>query len=368
LPEARLGGWVQCLSTAFDSGLILLDDQGEVSLINEVAVKLLGKDLAALSEAWPELQETISQQHSADLWDEGGEVEVTLPSGADGEDHHFLLDVVPVDFEDCRGHLLQVQDCAAVQAAELDRLLASQMHSISRLYRSMAHDLRSPLNAMVVNLELLGDTVRPDATGEDLVPRRRRYVGVLKEEMERLNQRVQAFLSQTAPADGIRHREFDLAAMIRDMALFVEPQADKQKTELELKLPEGPLKVHGNPDTLRQAILCLLVNALEALDGQEEREGGGRIEIGAHLLGEELALWIADDGPGIPTAIADNVFQLHFTTKDKGSGIGLHVARDVIEDHGGALSLARPDEAGPGTVFKIRLPVHSDEPSKESCS
>lgn len=348
---------------------MLLDEKGDVSLVNQVAVKLLGRGLDDLTEDWPQIRERISEQSSADLWKDGGEAEVTLSSGRDGEDHRFLLDVVPVDFEDCRGHLIQVQDCAAVRAAELDRLLASQMHSISRLYRSMAHDLRSPLNAMVVNLELLGDTVRPDAEGEDLKARRQRYVGVLKEEMERLNKRVQAFLSQTAPADGSKHRKFDLAAMIREMALFVEPQADKQKTGLELALPEGPLPVHGNPDTIRQSLLSLLVNALEALDGQERPEGdGGRVEIGAHALGEEVALWIADDGPGIPAAIAEDVFELHFTTKEHGSGIGLRVARDTFEAHGGELTLARPDEAGPGTVFKIRLPVHSEEPSKESCT
>ncbi len=365
MPEAHLGGWVQCLSTAFDSGLILLDENGEVALVNQVAVNLLGKRLEELAEKWPEIRQNISEQHSPELWKLGGEAEVTLPA-ADGKDHRFLLEVVPVDLEGCKGHLLQLTDGPAVQAAERDRLLASQMNSISRLYRSMAHDLRSPLNAMVVNLELLGDAVLPDASGEDLEARRRRYVRVLKEEMERLNKRVQAFLSQTAPADGSRRREFDLSAMIRDMVLFVEPQASKQNTELELKLPDGPTNVYGNPDTIRQAILCLVVNALEALDSQDRPDGAGRIEIGVHDLGDEIALWIADDGPGIPEAIADSAFDLHVTTKENGSGIGLHVAREVIEDHGGELTLARPDEAGPGTVFKIRLPAHSEEPPKES--
>lgn len=367
MPEAHLGGWVQCLSTAFDSGLILLDEKGEVSLVNQVAVKLLGKSLEELAEEWPEIHQNISRQHSPELWEKGGEVEVTLPA-AEGRDHRFLLDVVPVDLEGCKGHLLQIRDSPAVQAAERDRLLASQMNSTSRLYRSVAHDLRSPLNAMVVNLELLGDAVGPDASGEDLEARRQRYVRVLKEEMERLNKRLQAFLSQTAPADGTRRREFDLSEMIRDMALFVEPQANKQNTELELKLADDPMNWYGNPDKIRQAVLCLVVNALEALDSQDRPDGGGRVEIGAHDIGDEIALWIADDGPGIPEAIADHVFDLHVTTKENGSGIGLHVARDVIEDHGGELTLARPGEAGPGTgaVFKIRLPAHSEEPPKES--
>ena len=364
--QAGLGGWVQCLSTAFDSGLILLDEKGEVSLINRVAERLLGRDLAILRRDWPALRREIDRQADVVLWDTGGEADVVLPKlDDDPSPHRYQLRVVSVNVEDCRGHLIQVQDLLAVRAIEQDRVLANQMRSISHLYRSMAHDLRSPLNAMVVNLELLGDAVASGASGDDLEARRQRYVRVLKQEMDRLNQRLLGFLSQTAPARSDQQREFDLVPMIREMVLFVEPQASKQKADLEMRLPEEPLRVHGNPDTLRQTLLALTVNALAALEG-EEREGGGRIEIGAQGVGDDIVLWVADDGPGIPDEIVDHVFDLHFTTKEDGSGIGLHVAREAIESHGGELSLVRRDEPGAGTLFQIRLPARSENHSKES--
>jgi len=351
-----MNGWVRCLSSALDSGLLLLDEEGELSLINERTLALLDCDESSLVAAWPQLRQRIEAQHSQDLWTAGrAEVEVDLPIGENGgSERRFLLEIVPVDVEDCRGHVVQIRDYAEVSRAERDLLLASQMHSISALYRSMAHDLRAPLNAMVVNLELLADSVAPGVRQRpDLEERRRRYVRVLKEEMGRLNRHLLAFLSQSAPAlDG--WSRFDLVPMLREMALFVEPQASKQGTQLELDLPDEGLEVEGRPDAIRQAVLSLVVNALEAVEPQD----AGRVEVGLRSRGDAAVLWVGDDGPGIPPTAAAKIFDLHYTTKRDGSGIGLHVARAVIERHSGTLTLARAEdpELQRGALFELVLP------------
>jgi signal transduction histidine kinase len=243
-------------------------------------------------------------------------------------------------------------------------LLASQMHSISALYRSIAHDLRAPLNAMVVNLELLGDSVEPGTPqrpGTD--ERRQRYVRALKEEMARLNRQLQAFLAQTSPAvDGVR--PFDLVPLLREMELFVEPQAAKQKTELVFDLPEEAVEIEGSADQLRQAVVSLVVNALEAV----ERDGS--VEVGLRPERGHALLWVADDGPGVPAEIAERLFHLHLSTKPGGSGIGLHVARTVVERHGGSLRLAPTEtEDGdaplPGARFEISLPTRAARAAEE---
>lgn len=357
-------------------GVILLDGSGSPILANPRCHALLAVEEAQLQAEWPELRRRIEEKAGPDLWNEGRrEVEIELPpktgSGND-EPRAFHLEVMPIAMDDCTGHLIQVQDCEDRRRDLYDRLLASQMHSLSRLYRSTAHDLRAPLNAMVVNLELLGDAVEPGAQGDDLEARRQRYVRVLKEEMERLTRQLHAFLSQSAPVSRSRRREFDLVEMVEEMVLFVEPQANKQKTHLKVKVPSEPVKISGSQDQIRQTLLSLMVNALEAVGDRMGSDEPGEVEVGVHQVGEEVALWVADNGSGVDPRVAEDIFDLHFTTKEAGSGIGLHVARQVIEDHGGELTLAAPDAAragssDTGSLFKIRLPIRSAQASEESC-
>jgi signal transduction histidine kinase len=360
-----LNGWVRCLSSALDGGLLLLDEEGNLSLVNQRGLDLLGREEEQLHAEWPALRRLIEEQRTDGVWSGGeSEHEVALPVGGDGGHKDFLLEIVPVDVDECRGHVVQLRDLTEVRATERDMLLASQMHSISALYRSMAHDLRAPLNAMVVNLELLGDSVAPGAKKRpDVEERRRRYVRVLKQEMGRLNRHLQAFLSQTAPAiDGTRR--FDLVPLLAEMELFVEPQASKQRTALAFDLPAEAVEVDGSADQVRQAVLSLVVNALEALAGRE----GGRVVVGVRRHDGEALLWVEDDGPGVPAEVAERVFDLHFTTKGDGSGIGLHVARAVVERHGGTLTLTRRDgpAAADGARFEISLPTRAAEAAEET--
>jgi signal transduction histidine kinase len=361
-----LNGWVRCLSSALDGGLLLLDENGALSLVNQRGLDLLGRDEAQLQAEWPELRRRIDEQRPDGVWSGGeSEHEVALPVGGDGGQREFLLEIVPVDVDECRGHVVQLRDLTEVRATERDMLLASQMHSISALYRSMVHDLRAPLNAMVVNLELLGDSVAPGATTRpDVDERRRRYVRVLKEEMGRLNRHLQAFLSQTTPAALYGARRFDLVPMLAEMELFVEPQASKQKISLAFDLPAEAVEVDGSADQVRQAVLSLVVNAFEALAGR----AGGRVEVGVRRRGGEALLWVEDDGPGVPAEAAGRVFDLHFTTKGDGSGIGLYVARAVVERHGGTLTLTRRDgpAAAGGARFEISLPTRAAEAAEET--
>jgi signal transduction histidine kinase len=359
--------WIRCLSATLDSGLLLLDEDGGLSLVNQRGLDLFGRGEDELKAAWPRLRRRIEEQRSAEVWETAeSAVEVVLPVGGDGggEERDFLLEIVAVDRDDCRGHMVQVRDLGEVRRAEQDLLLASQMHSISALYRSIAHDLRAPLNAMVVNLELLGDSVEPGTPqrpGTD--ERRQRYVRVLKEEMARLNRQLQAFLAQTSPAvDGVRR--FDLVPLLREMELFVEPQAAKQKTELVFDLPEEAVEIEGSADQLRQAVLSLVVNSLEAV----ERDGS--VEVGLRPERGHALLWVADDGPGVPAEIAERLFALHVSSKPGGSGIGLHVARTVVERHGGRLRLAPAETDGgdaplPGARFEISLPIRAARAAEE---
>jgi len=345
--------WVKCLSSRLDLGLLLVGEDGELDLASDHAAALLGLDEDEDGERWRELRDRIAAAAGTDVWRTGRRTETELEVETDGETRRLAFDVLAVDEDDCRGHIVLVRDAGEAAALGRDLRMASQMRSLSRLYRSMAHDLRAPLNAMVVNLELLQDAVAPGAAGENLAERRRRYARVLKEEMERLNRYLQAFLTQTAP-ESEGSRRLDLRQQLADLVQFVEPQARKQKVELDPELPDRQIWVYGSADQLRQAVLGLVVNALEA---QPE---GGWIGIGLEETDGRVRVWVEDEGPGIPPRYRAQIFAMHFTTKDGGSGIGLSVARDVAERHGGDLTVGSA-EPGEGTRFTLDLPAAPPE-------
>lgn len=345
--------WVKCLSSRLDLGVLLVGEDGELDLASDQAVALLGLDEGEEAAQWRQLRDRIADAAGADAWRAERPSEAELEVEVDGGARQLTFDVLPVDEDDCHGHIVMVRDAGEAQAVERDRRMASQMRSLSRLYRSMAHDLRAPLNAMVVNLELLQDAVAFDARGDNLDERRRRYARVLKEEMERLNRYLQAFLTQTAP-ESEGSRRLDLRQQLADLVQFVEPQAKKQKVELDPELPDRQVWVYGSADQLRQAILSLVVNALEV------QPDGGWIGIGLEEADGRVRVWVEDEGPGIPPRHRDQIFAMHFTTRDGGSGIGLTVARDIAERHDGTLKLSGA-EPGEGTRFTLDLPAAPPE-------
>lgn len=345
--------WVKCLSSRLDLGLLLIGEDGELDLASDQAAALLGLDEGEQHAQWRQLRDRIADASGIDVWRSERPAEAELAVDVDGEGRRLTFDILPVDEDDCHGHIVLVRDAGEAKAVERDRRMASQMRSLSRLYRSMAHDLRAPLNAMVVNLELLQDAVAPGASGENLDERRRRYARVLKEEMERLNRYLQAFLTQTAP-ESEGDRRLDLRQQLADLVQFVEPQAKKQKVELDPELPDRQAWVYGSADQLRQAVLSLVVNALEV------QPDGGWIGIGLEEADGRVRVWVEDEGPGIPPRYREQVFGMHFTTRDGGSGIGLSVARDIAERHHGTLRLTGA-EPGEGTRFTLDLPAAPSE-------
>ncbi len=221
--------------------------------------------------------------------------------------------------------------------------LASQMSSLAGLYPGVVHDLKSPLNALVVNLELLKSSVSesPD------VERQRRYVRILDEELMRLNGAIERLLPAAAPPSEARGR-FDLGQVVREVQALLAPRARQQRVTLEIALQDAPLWLEGWRDRVKQALLSIAVNGLEAMPE------GGTLEIRATPTGEGATLSISDSGPGMAEGLDDRAFDLYTTTKEGHRGVGLFVARQVIESSSGTLthSAAQPR----GCRFDLALP------------
>ena len=198
----------------------------------------------------------------------------------------------PLAEEEHQGFLYLLRERMALDALETDLLLASQLRALSRVYRAVTHDLKAPLHAMVLNLDRLQVALRRGEGAEE-AEKTQGYLDVLREELERLDRSLVALLAETTPA-GSGREEFDVRAMIQEIERLLLPQARLQHVALEAQLPGTAVRIAGQRDRLKQAILNVAINALDAMSD------GGELEMVVEALPEEAEVRISDTGPGIP--------------------------------------------------------------------
>jgi signal transduction histidine kinase len=330
-------------------GVVLLRRDRQVDYASERALELFGAaDEAAFRTTW-----------EASVAGVVGTALALPPTGRDGS-WSVLLDVPSapgrrlhaelhrLEAEGGDDHLLLLSDPRALDALEADARLARQLEGLARVYRTMAHELKAPLSAMMINLDLLHESL---TQGEAALPgrevRQQKYVDVLRDELLRLNRSLYSILTQTLP--DAKPQRFDLGASLAELATLIAPQARRQAIELETQLGDGGLMVRGYPDRLRQAFLNISVNALEAMPR------GGRLTLEARAVAGSVRVVLRDTGPGIGPAALERIYDLDFSTKEGGSGIGLYVARALVELHGGEIRVE--STPGRGTDVTVSLPL-----------
>ena len=220
--------------------------------------------------------------------------------------------------------------------------VASRLTAISRITGSVAHEIKNPLNAIALHLDLL--RARIGGPEEELTSE----IDVLSKEVRRLDRVVKTFLDFSRPVD-VRLEEVDLTSLAREVSDLMTPQARLAKIELVFEAPEEPALIRGDADMLKQAILNLVTNALDAM------KDGGHLRLRAGREDDVVNLEVADDGPGIPPELRNKVFQLYFTTKPKGSGIGLAMTYRAVQLHNGTIDFT--SENGRGTTFRLQFPA-----------
>jgi len=230
-------------------------------------------------------------------------------------------------------------------ASQLD--IATRLSAISRLTGGVAHEIKNPLNAIGLRLELLRARLgEPDheLSGE---------IDILSKEVLRLDRVVKTFLDFSRPLD-VHLQDLDLSALAREVTEFITPQARLANIEIDFSAPSELAPIRGDSDLLKQAILNLVSNAIDAMS--DPSKSGGRLRIRVDESGDKLTLEVSDTGPGIPPELRDKVFQLYFTTKSGGSGIGLAMTYRAVQLHNGTISFK--SEAGSGTTFRLEFPAN----------
>ena len=264
------------------------------------------------------------------------------------------------------GSLVTLHDLESAERIESELELSRRMAAIGRLTSGVGHEVKNPINAIVVHLELLksklGEAGGPAA----------RHVEVIDAEIRRLNRVVQTLVDFSRPVE-LDLREQDLRSAISDVLALAADELTMRQVKLTSHMPPEPLIAYVDADLLKQAALNVIQNGAQAMpDGghlevalEEERSGAAGSQPlrgnetaaarAAHAGQRYAVLRIADEGTGIPEEIRGKIFDLYFTTKSGGSGIGLAMTYRILQLHHGSVEVQSRE--GGGTEFRLRIPL-----------
>lgn len=243
--------------------------------------------------------------------------------------------------------LITIRDVETRRQLRSQLDISTRLAAISRLTGGVAHEIKNPLNAIALHLELLRGRMHEHDLDQ-------RELNVIASEIARLDRVVKTFLDFTRPVE-LKPRDVDLVELSRQVASLVWPQAERLGVMVRFDPGEASATIRGDEDLLKQAVLNVVNNGIEAM------KSGGELQMRVNREGEEVVLSIADTGPGIPAEVRDKIFNLYFSTKQKGSGIGLAMTFRIVQLHNAAIDYQ--SEAGRGTTFRLRFPA-VDEPEQ----
>jgi signal transduction histidine kinase len=244
------------------------------------------------------------------------------------------------------GALVTLHDLESVEQIESELELSRRMAAIGRLTSGVGHEVKNPINAIVVHLELLKNKL-----GADNAPAGR-HLEVIEAEIHRLDRVVQTLVDFSRPVE-LQLHEQDLRQVVGDVLALATDELSTRNVTLESSLPSNPLIAKVDADLLKQAVLNVIQNGAQAMPD------GGKLRVALEDDRKNAVLHIADEGSGIPEEIRDKIFDLYFTTKSDGSGIGLAMTYRILQLHHGNVELQ--SNVGRGTEFILRIPLAATE-------
>lgn len=240
------------------------------------------------------------------------------------------------------GALLIMRDTESVRRLEDEIEMSRRLSASGRLTRGVAHEVKNPINAIVLHLHLLQNKL------QQMDPGTRRHVDIIGSEIHRLDRVVQILVDFTRPRD-LKLEEVDLRRLLEEVASLAAPDAAQRGVAVSRRFPEYPLIVKADLDFMKQAILNVVLNGIQAMNE------GGELTIRARRDQGMVVMEIQDTGGGIPKDVQEKIFELYFTTKKDGSGIGLAQTYQVMQWHYGTVDFETIE--GEGTTFRLRIPL-----------
>ncbi len=241
------------------------------------------------------------------------------------------------------GALLTLHDLESVRELESELELSRRLAAIGRLTAGVGHEVKNPINAIVVHLELLRNKLSgPDA-------RAMRHLEIIESEIQRLDRVVQTLVDFSRPVE-LQLKEQDLRRIVSGVLMLASAELETHDVRVSSHMPDRPMITKVDADLIKQAILNVVLNGAQAMSPQ-----GGELHVTLREEGRMAAIEIADSGSGIPDEIRAKIFDLYFTTRKDGSGIGLAMTYRIIQLHSGSIDVQSKQNIG--STFTLKLPL-----------
>ena len=329
-----------------EDGLLLFTRDSRAVMISPAAEKFLGAPAGQflgrrVTEIFPPGHPLHEPLHieSDELSEVAAEIELETSEGP----KRVSVSVQAIQEDGERmGALVTLRDLDSLESINTQLQVSERLAALGRITAGVAHEVKNPLNSMRIWLENLKESLPAEADGAS-----RQAVQVLDKEIDRLDAVVKRFLDFTRPMD-IRLEATQLAELLKEVLEVAQPQLLKSNIQLAQLLPIDVPEVYVDRALLKQAVLNLVLNAAEAMPG------GGQLRLVLSRRGEMAEITVGDTGKGIPLENRQKIFQLFFTTRPGGSGIGLASAFRIVQLLNGSIDFT--SEVGRGTTFRIELP------------
>ena len=351
------------------NGVLAIDREGAVVIINDEARRLfhLPRDLPAVGEPYA----NVLHEHPDIVRVLGGAFELkSLPNRAELRLKStdtvigYTLSLIRDSQGETVGAALFFKDLTHVEQMEERERLRDRLAAVGEMAAVMAHEIKNPL----AGIEVLAGLLRRKAPDN---PDVQSLVGDIINEAKMANAIVQEVLAFVRPVR-LQVDRTSLADAVASAVSLADGKATRGSIVVDMTIPKDLPTLGADQHQLTQVFCNLLINAYEALEGR------GRIEITArvvrsaddgallpdgHAAVPTVLVDVIDDGPGMPTDVAEKIFNPFFTTKAQGSGLGLAIVRKIIDAHDGRIDMTTAD--GRGTKFRLTLPVEPHKPKQD---
>ncbi|CAN5248249.1 ATP-binding protein [soil metagenome] len=334
---------------SMDRGVVTTDREAAITSINSAAMELLGVDVECVGHSLASIcppDVSLVEMYHVVVANQAAVRDRDFNTDRAGclrrlrADGHVLKDNAGISL----GCVIHIRDVTERVLLEERMRRMERFISLATLASGLHHEIKNPLTALSIHIQLLEESLANEKRGAAVDE----LVEVLKTEVCRLNGVLETFRSFA----NLQHLTIQPTApleVVENAIRLITPQATTQRVQItllhsEMELPTMPL----DANKFEQAVLNLIINALEAMPE------GGQLTVSASIGDGQLRVSVQDSGPGIPLEIRPNLFQPYFTTKDKGSGMGLALSEKLISQHGGRIGY----RTGPkGTTFDISIPL-----------
>ena len=363
----RLAGEREFLETVFNAiedGILVTDDQGRIDYLNASATRLLGIPAESgvgqpVTRYLPELDwkniAAADQAGGTSVFRREFQVDYPRP-------RLLRLHVSPLDgaAPGSRGLVLILHDATEARRRTSEAIEAERVHALTLLAGSLAHEIGNPLNALDIHLQLLEREVRKlrrlagdDSETAASADRLEQYLGVAKGEVHRLDYIITEFLQALRPT-APKFLTGSLNDSAEETLSLLGPELEARGLTGAKELTSSLPPIQFDPVQIKQVLVNLVKNAMQATPR------GGTITLSTGANSEAVWLCVRDTGSGIPSERLNRIFEPFYTTKEKGTGLGLLIVQRIIRDHGGRIEVE--SAVGKGTAFKLWLPLIERRP------